>query len=434
MHAGRGGGAPGPGAPLLRDYWLDEPHGPCAGGCGFMLHGFFGLYMADPVHGGQATELDRVIAQMFEARFTASFVLDDLCEFYAAPDVDLNHYKVKAAAQRMPIELSRFREMINRFRGGLSREQGSAMAPLDPVAKKIFSLEEATKDLRNPAAHLGSGLHGIASMAGSTGGAEPELEDKIIKSAHLIAMYVDCAMHQFPGCFRRALSKAAVGDLDAALPDPRFLPDSISAFKRENPIATMRLDRIGDKETPLMSELLKIRNALQVVPAAHVHLCRFSLGSGKMPRLWTLVQHRKLAYYMQYATLETINFFDLYAKIKEAGLVGDDDGIIKLLARHEPEIREMRQLVAHWESGRDFTTAVNAGIGHQRLFLVAALVGEWARLNGNEYTERCGLDRIPWPDQIDRRLALGRIEHEVGIMREEARSRGAGTLGQDCPP
>ncbi|MDD9808598.1 MAG: hypothetical protein EB824_02860 [Thaumarchaeota archaeon S15] len=457
MAEGHAGGAWGPDIPLLRDYWLDEPHGPCPGGCGFLLHGLFGLYMADPVPGEPPTELDKVIAHMFEARFTASFALDDLYEFAGDPDTHPNHYKVKAAIQRAPIEIARFGEMVGRFRKGLGPGQGSAMRAMDPVAKKIHALGEAMAPLRNHAAHpgrrrrarpgpqpggpgqdpaasSGSGVHGIASRAGRTADEEPELEDKVIKSAHLIAMYADCAMHQFPGRFRAALSRATVGDLAASLPDPMSWPDDVSRFKRENPIAPIMLDRVGVKEAPLMSELLRIRNALQVVPAVQAHLNRISLGTAQMPRLWVMVQHRKMACHEQYAALETINFFDLYEKIKRAGLVGNDDNVIGLLNRHEEEIRALRQLVAHWEAGRDFVTEVNEGIGHKRLLLVAALVGEWARINGNEYTERRGLDDIPELDQMNRRLALGRIEHEVSLMREEARSRGAGTPGPACLP
>jgi len=215
--------------------------------------------------------------------------------------------------------------------------------------------------------------------------------------------------------------------------DPRSWPDDVCEFKRDNPIAAIRFDRVGAREAGIMSELLGIRNALQVVPAAQAHLSRIALGSARMPRLWVLVQHRKLACYEQYAALEIINFFDLYKDIRKAGLVGDDDSVIRLLNRHKAAIHELRLLVAHWEGGRDFVAEVNGGIGHRRLLLVASLVEEWARINGNEYTERCGLGGIPELGQMDRRLALGRIEHEVGIMREEARSRGAGVPKPDCP-
>jgi len=432
--------SPRAGAPLLRDYWLDEGHGPCAGGCGFELHGALGLYMADPSPGVPPTELDGVISQMFEARFTSSFALEDLCDLYAAPDVDLNHYRVKAAIQRAPIEATRFMEMVSLFRKNLAPEQRPAMASLDSVAKKILELRRAMEDLRGYSAHSGSmgrpgsGVHGVANMAKRTDGPDPELEDKVIKSAHLISMYADCLRHKFPGCFRSALSKAAVGDLGARLPDPDSWLGGIADFKVANPIAAIVFDRVGAMHAPLMSELLRIRNALLVVPAVEVHLRRIVLESARAPRLWTHIQHRRLAYYEQYAALETINFFDLYGKIKTAGLVEEDDNVIRLLNQNEAGIRALRQLVAHWKAGSDFVTAVNEGIGHKRLLHVAALVGEWARLNGNGYIEKCGLGDVPELDQMNRRLALGRIEHEVGLMREEARSRGAGEPGPDCPP
>jgi len=397
-----------------------------------LLHGFLGLYMSDPAPGGPPTELEKTIAQMFEARFTASFALEDLCEFYAAPDVDLNHYRVKAAIQRAPIEATKFMEMLGRFRGGIGPRRGPPIAALDLLARKIHALERALAPLRNYAAHYGSGVHGIASLAGSTGGEEPELEDKAIKVAHLIAMYVDCAAHQFPEQFRGALSRATVGDLATSLPDPGSWPTDVSEFKAENPIAPIRFDRVTAKNAPLMSELLKVRNALQVVPAAHACLCRIAPGPARTNRLWAMVQHRKLACYEQYAALETINFFDLYGRIKAAGLVGEDDSVIRLLRRHEPAIRDLRLLVAHWEAGRDFVTEVNGGIGHKRLLLVAALVEEWARINGNEYIERGGLVDVPELDVMDRRLALGRIEHEVSQMRGEARSCAAGAVESGC--
>ena len=418
--------------PLLHDYWLDEAHGLCRGGCGFLLHGLFGRYMADPVPDEPPSELDKVIAQMFEARFTASFALDDFYEFAVGPDAYPNHYKAKAAIQRAPIEITRFKEMVGRFRGGLGSKNGQAVSVLDPMAQKIYALGDALEPVRDHAAHPDSGVYGIASKAKRTSGEEPELEDKVIKSAHMIAMYADCAMHQFPDCFRRALSRATVGDLGSSLPDPISWKDDVSEFKRKNPIAPIRFDRVGTGNVPLMSELLGIRNALQVVSVAHDLLDLIARGSAKEPRLWVMVQHRKLAYYEQYTALETINFFDLYQKIKEAGLVGYDDNVIKLLNRHEKAIRALRLLVAHWEAGSDFVTEVNRRIGHKRLLLVAALVEEWARCNGNEYTDRVGLDGIPEPDPETRRLALRRIKREVARVREEARSRVAG-VESDCP-
>jgi len=38
-------------APLMRDYWLAEPHGQCDAGCGFLLYELFELYMDDPPAG-----------------------------------------------------------------------------------------------------------------------------------------------------------------------------------------------------------------------------------------------------------------------------------------------------------------------------------------------------------------------------------------------
>jgi len=432
MAAGHARGAWRQDVPLLHDYWLEEAHGPCHGGCGFLLHGLFGRYMGDPVPSEPPTELDKVIAQMFEARFTASFALDDLYEFAEEPDAYPNHYKVKAAIQRAPIEITKFREMVGRFRGGLGAGNGQAVSVLDPMAQKIYALRDALEPVRDHAAHPDSGVYGIASKAKRTSGEEPELEDKVIKSAHMIAMYVDCAMHQFPDCFRHALSRATVGDLGASLPDPISWKDDVSEFKRKNPIAPIRFDRVETGDVPLMSELLGIRNALQVVSVALDHLGWIARGSAKEPRLWVMIQHRKLACYEQYAALETINFFDLYQKIKGAGLVGYDDSVIRLLNRHKRAIRDLRLLVAHWKAGSDFVTEVNRGIGHKRLLLVAALVEEWARCNGNDYTDRVGLDDIPEPSPATRRLALGRIEREVAQVREEARSRMAGAES-DCP-
>jgi len=391
------------------------------------------LYMDDPTSRARPTELDMAIVQMFEARFTASFVLEDLDRFANEPDDDLNYYRARVITHRMSIELARFRGMANLFVGSLDVSQKRAMSAMAPVAQKIFDLERATKPLRNYAAHPGCGVHGIASRAKRTNDDEPELEDKAIKSAHLIAMYVDCVMHKIPGCFRRALSKTFVGDLHVRFPRPGSFPDAIAAFKKANPAASLRFDRIEPKHAGLMSDLLWARNSLQLVTAAYQHISRVKLGSGKMTKPWVRIQRRKLAYYSQHAALETISFFDLYARLKAAGLVDHDDGVIKLLNRHEEKIRKLRQLVAHWEPGRDFTACVISGIGHERLLFVATLVGEWARINGNEYTERRGLGDIPELDQMNRRLALGRIEHEVGRMREEARLRGAGTPGPDCP-
>lgn len=421
-------------APLMRDYWLAESHGPCAGGCGFLFHELFELYMDDPPAGGPPTGLETAIAQMFAARLTADFALDDLYEYAARPGEDTNYYKARAAIERAPIEASKFRHIANSFSGSLDPAQKSAMAPLAPVAKKAFALEEAMAPLRNAAAHSDMGVHGIIGMAKSTGGEEPELEDKAIKSAHLIGTYVDFAMHQFPACFRHALSKATVGDLRARLSDPGSLPDRIAAFKRANPISPIDFGRVGAKEARTMERLLTIRNALQVVVPAYAHLSRATLGSGRMTRPWLRIQHRKLAYYAQYATLELISFFDLHSGPNRALPVASDDSVARFLRQNETDIRKLRQLAAHWESGRDFAAEVNGGIGYERLILIAALVSEWARINGNEYIERGGLDGVPKPARPNRRLALGRTEHEVGMMRADVRSRMARAAKPGCAP
>jgi len=231
---------------------------------------------------------------MFEARFAADFALDDLYERAARPGEDINYYKARAAIERAPIEAHTFRKMANSFLGNLDPGQKLAMATPAPAAKKVFALERAMAPLHNAAAHADIGVHGITGLAQSTKGEEPELEDKVIKSARLIALYVDFATHRFPACFRHALSKATVGDLRTRLPDSRSLPDQTAAFRRANPILSIDFGRVGAKEAKPTQRLLAIRNALQIVVSAYAHLSRATLGSGHMTRPWIRIQHRKL--------------------------------------------------------------------------------------------------------------------------------------------
>jgi len=409
----------------MRDHWLDEPHDSCRGGCAFLLHAMLDRYTGAPAGSARQTALDNAIVHMFEERLAFDFVLEDIHDHVEDPSNYDHYYRLRAAQQRVPVELQSFNKAMGQFYAGLGSEQRAAVGFLDPIGSELSGIAGKMRRLRKHAAHAKCGVHGILDQADSVLEGEDTLESLTLLSAHLVGTLVDGAMHALPGLFSHALDVAHTGDMDVALPDHRTFPDTSEQFRRGHPVTAIPPGSLDAAGTSFLPRLAKARWAFRLPIPMMSYINCVQVAMPNMPLLWTQLWRLKLAFWTRYVAIELANFFDLYADMRSAGLIGErlDAAVLS----RQDEVRRLRDLAAHWRSPSRFSLALGEGIGYGDFLLVTGWAAEWARTNANSRQDE--IDRIPPLGSMVRRYAFAEAANRAERLRSRAMACGGAPGG-----
>lgn len=395
-----------------------------------MLHEMLDRYMRPPAVSARLTPLDNATVQMFEARFTFGFIREDIYAYVKYPSDD-RYYTLRAAQQRVPIELRIMKKSMGEFYHHLDKDQLTALRHLNPVAAELSDTYRRLDRLRKFAAHAKSGVYGIVSQMDSVSDGEDTLETLSLTSTHLVEILVDGAMHAHPNLFAGALAKTYVADMCSILPNFRTFPDTSEEFRTRHPISLISPKNMARARPEIMSELMKLRWAFRLPVPIMSYINCVQAALPHMPLLWIQLWRHKIVFWARHVTIELANFFDLHGQMCSEG-IATRNGIAGVVSAHQDTIMELRDLAAHWRSPSRFSRELEVRIGYEDLLLVAGWAAEWARVNANACQEELGSDQIRPPDNMVRRLTLGEAADRAERVRSEAMSRWGkrtGSLG-----
>lgn len=409
--------------PQMRDCWLGEPHDSCHGRCSFLLHKMLDRHLRPPAAPARLTELDGAISQLFESRFTFGFIREDIYAHVRYPSDD-SYYTLRAAQQRVPIDLRIVKQAMGALYGILGKDQRSALAHLGPVAKALSDTTRRLDRLRRFAAHAEGGVYGLVSQMDSVRAGEDTLETLSLLSTHLVEIFVDGVMHSHPDMFSNALGKTYVADMCAMLPDFRTFPDTSEEFRSRHPISLIPASGMKGADPKVMSELMKLRWAFRLPIPIMSYINCVQVAMPQMPLLWIQLWRHKIVFWARHLVIELANFFDLHDKMRARRIV-PGGGIPGAVRARQGAIGDLRDLAAHWRPPPRFSRELEEKIGYEDLLLVTGWAAEWARVNANAYQEMGfdSSDRIRSPDNMVRRLALGEVACRAERLRSEAVAR-----------
>jgi len=408
----------------LWDYWLNEAHGECEGGCASPLHGIYESYMAEPRERSSPTKAEKALVHLFELRVALDFALEDVINLSTGTS-DEDHYLAKSGLQYMALEFHKFNKMHDYLMSQLGEGRRAAMAHLMPISERIREISRDMPDLRNDVVHPGSGLFGVASLLGSNSHAAGLVpENSYLSCANLVNTFIDGLMHAIPEEFRSALSKLPPNAASMKLYDFRSFPDQVSRYKEQNPVHCIALDSMGDAAIPIASELIRLRWAFQATVEIYRHTNNLQTIPHGMSRLWGELERQRLLLYVRHVVIELYILLDLCDRMHKGGLDLSGDATIGELCKHRGEITRLRTLAARWDAEGEyspFPVEIERGIGHERLLLLASVASEWARINANHYQKICD-DGAQIPDlpDMDRRLDFVEAEREAALYRIRA--------------
>ncbi len=408
---------------MIRDHWDEALHGACDGDCSFILHGLLELYAKEPSSPEPLTALDKILVQLFEMRFTLDFILDDAGLYGQNPSPEIAHYLAMSALQRLPIELYNFKTIHAGLYGALDDADKNALSHLSPIYKSMRSVLKNVRSYRNLAAHLDSGIYGIAeAMSKAEHGNASRLLNSFLLCALLATIFIDGVIHIMPDRFCLAVSRLPTAKMHMESFDPRSAKAEITSFIAKNPIGHLDFGDMSPETSLIASELMRLRVALQSSMAIYDSIYGIRLG---VPVLQRLLYGHKIVFYVKYALVELATLFNLYDKIKKMKLCESDDGVMKRLQGHRKKINELRLLVTHWSSDEQhegFSVALERRIDYRELLVMAGLAFEWVRINANAFqTEHDYQEYMPHLECTTPTILPDNIEADAARIRKRSK-------------